>query len=84
MKSTRSDDKNSRPKNVHSTNPTSETSSFKDSSVASHQDAVNQENPKKKGKSQTGESWIQTDKKLKKPKEQKRKKPLKSDRPKYQ
>lgn len=89
VKSTRSEDKSSRNKNknVHSTNPTSETSSFKDSSVASHQDVkvYHSENKSKKGKSQVvNENWIQTEKKAKKPREFRKKKPLKSDRPKYQ
>lgn len=88
-KSTRSEDKNSRKKTkcVNSTNPTSETSSFKDSSIASNQGAkfYSSENRNKKEKEPVhSANWIQTERKSKKPKHPKKKRPLKSDRPKYQ
>lgn len=87
-KSTRSEDKNTRNKVkcVHSTNPTSETSSFKDSSVASNQDnkVVNSATKMKKEKPALNSgNWVPTERKPKKPKFTKRHKPLKSDRPKY-
>lgn len=87
-KSTRSEDKNTRNKVkcVHSTNPTSETSSFKDSSVTSNQDSkiINSATKMKKEKpSLNSGNWVPTERKPKKPKFTKRHKPLKSDRPKY-
>lgn len=84
-KSARSDDKNEQKiKYVNSTNPTSETSSFKDSSVASNHDGkfINSDSKKKGGKNSEGGSWVVSENKQKpkKSKGNKKKKPLKSDR----
>ena len=90
-KSTRSEDKNDeiKIKGVNSTNPTSETSSFKDSSVNSHQDLGKSTVSPAQQKTGRGHknSQKQTQNEKKTPNEKrtgkKNKKPLKSDRPKY-
>ena len=89
-KSTRSEDKNDEVKIkwVNSTNPTSETSSFKDSSVHSQQEMKNIASPfppkSGKGQKSSGKQAQNEQKTLKERRSGKKsKKPLKSDRPKY-
>lgn len=84
VKSVLSEDKNQNEgvKHVHSTNPTSETSSFKNSSVASNQDI--KPSPSNKKNHEEQKMLKQNERKLKeKGGDKKPKKPLKSDRPKY-